>query len=261
MDQTGMDAGNPAEPSLLGDLGGMIQDPGASASPGPVNPLLGDSDGSGQAAQSFKFAGRDYADQAAAEKSFKTMYGKYSETQGILNTVKKALNDPELLEALSENPMWADIFAKLGIETATEGVDREDVGGRQSPEAQQIYHDMQVARDEQRLEMEEWRFERELGKQLTPEEKRTVYSIIKRASSLTFKEAWQLANHERLLKEARGGGVRPAPAPRGARPAPPPVHVPGSQVNTRKPVNKMNDQEWKDNLANDPDFRNLLSRG
>jgi hypothetical protein len=260
MDQNGQDAGNPAESSLLGDLGGMT-DQGAvnPASSEPANPLLQESGGSGQAAQAFKFAGREYPDQASAEKAWKQLYGKYSESQGVMKTVKEALKNPDLLEALSEDPAWADIFAKLGIESATErpGQGQEEVGSQQD----RVYHEMQVRQDAQDLQMEEIRFERELKRDLSPEERRNTYAIIKRASSLSFKEAWQLANHERLLKEARTNGARPQQSRTPGRPAPPPVNAPGSQVNTRKPVNKMNDHEWKENMRNDPEFRELFNRG
>jgi len=262
MDTNGMGSdagGNPSEPSLLNELG---MDTGAG-SPEVSNPLLEES-GAGTAAslaqaQAFKFAGKEYRDQASAEKSFKQLYGKYSESQGIINTVKKALNNPELLESLAEDPAWADIFAKLGIETDLQGTERESAGERGGPQPDQMYHEWQVEREVDRLEREEFRFERELGRPLNPEERRATLSIIKRANSLSFKEAWQLANHERLIAEARKAqGQRPAP--RGNRPAPPPVNVPGTQVNSRKPVNKMSEGEWKDNLRNDPDLRELLSR-
>lgn len=257
-DGAGMNA-NPSEPSLLNDLAGMDA-PDASAS-GPSNPLLEESGaglagGEGQG-NLFKFAGREYRSQQDAEKNFKTMYGKFSETQGIVNTIKEALKDPELLEALSEDPKWAGIFAKLGIEADTRGLARER-GGREEQGNQEM-HEWRVEREVDRLEREEYRFERELGRALTPEERKATLSIVARANSLSFKEAWQLANHERLLKEARQS-QRPAQRPQGNRPPPPPANVPGAQVNSRKPVNKMTESEWKDNLRNDPDIRELLSR-
>lgn len=258
-DGAGMNA-NPAEPSLLNDLAGMDA-PDASAS-GPSNPLLEDSGaglagGEGQG-NLFKFAGREYRNQQEAEQNYKKMYGKFSETQGIVNTVKEALKDPELLEALSEDPKWAGIFAKLGIEADTRHLAQER-GGREEQGNQEM-HEWKVEREVDRLEREEFRFERELGRALNPEERRATLAIIARANSLTFKEAWQLANHERLLKEARQGQTQPARRPQGNRPPPPPANIPGGQANSKKPVNRMSESEWKENLRNDPDIRELMSR-
>lgn len=254
-DSPGMNA-NPAEPSLLNDIAGMDTDASAS---GPSNPLLeeselGQADGQGQG-NLFKFAGREYKDQAHAENTFKKMYGEYSETKGITNMVKKALQNPELLEALSEDPTWANIFAKLGIEADTRQVERE------APEQQgnQEMHEWRVEREVDRLEREEYRFERELGRAMKPEERRGTLELIARHNTMTFKEAWQLANHDRLLREARGGQPQ-APRPKGNRPPPPPANTPGGSVNTRKPVHRMSESEWKDNLRNDPDIKDLLSR-
>ena len=249
---------NPAEPSLLNDLQGMD-----GADTGPSNPLLGESEagqaGAGDQGNLFKFAGREYKSQQDAEKNFKTMYGKFSETQGIVNTVKEALKDPDLMEALAEDPKWASIFAKLGIETDTRGV-RD--GREQEGQPDQEMHEWRVEREVDRLEREEYRFERELGRPLNQEERLATLKIVSRANSLTFKEAWQLANHEKLLKEARQaqGQMQQGGKPRVNRPAPPPANVPGSPVNSRKPVNKMTDSEWKENLANDPDLRELMGR-
>lgn len=258
-DGAGMNA-NPSEPSLLNDLAGMDTDASAS---GPSNPLLEESGaglagGEGQG-NLFKFAGREYKSQQDAEKNFKTMYGKFSETQGIVNTIKQALKDPDLLEALSEDPKWADIFAKLGIEADTRQGQALERGGEEEQGNQEM-HEWRVEREVDRLEREEYRFERELGRALSPEERRNTLSIVARANSLSFKEAWQLANHERLLKEARAGQQQLQQRPKGNRPPPPPPNVPGGQVNSKKPVNRMTESEWKDNLRSDPEIRDLLSR-
>jgi len=256
--------GNPGGDSLSNDLGMDMTDQGASGLPSEVsNPLLGESDPAQAAPAQYKFAGKEYANQAAAEASYKKLYGSYSETRGIVNTVKEALKDPDLLEALSEDPKWASIFAKLGIESATGGQgQRNDPSERQAqqgtPQYEQQMHQWAVQQDAHRIEMEEFRLEREMGRALNPDERRSTLDIIRRAESLSFKEAYQLANHERLLGEARKAGGTPRRV--SDRPAPPPSRMPGQKVSTQKPVNKMSEAEWKANLANDPEIRELLSR-
>jgi hypothetical protein len=255
-------APTPSEPSLLNDLQGME----SGLDGGSSNPLLEES-GAGMAGGAgqgnlFKFAGREYPNQAEAEKHWSKLYGQYSEQKGVVNTVKEALKDPELLEALAQDPKWAGIFAKLGIETDTRDVRNER--GQQGPEQNQEMHEWRVEREVDRLEREEYRFERELGRALNPEERTATLRIISRANSLSFKEAWQLANHEKLLKEASSraaGTAQPGVRKPGVqRPAPPPSSVPGTSVNSKKPVHKMSASEWKENLRNDPDIRELLSR-
>ena len=264
MDTNGMSpdgSSNPAESTLSQDLG---MSTGAES---PTNnPLLGES-GPGQAGmtQGFKFAGKQYQDQAAAEKSFQKLYGKYSENQNIINTVKKALNNPELMESLSEDPAWADIFAKLGIEQATENAERSgmmrDQQGQQTPKAEEIYHQWQVEREEFRLEREQSKFEKKLGRDLSPQEQNAVLKIISRASSLSFEEAWKLAMHDKLLAQQNKAQAAQVPQkPSSNRPAPPPVRTPGTPAPNKKGVAQMNLSEWKENLSNDPEIRELLSR-
>lgn len=255
--------GNPGGDSLSQDLGMDMSDPGASGtSPDLSNPLLGESNPAQATQPQYKFAGKEYPSQAAAEAAYKKLYGSYSESRGIVNTVKEALKDPELLSALSEDPKWASIFAKLGIEADTaqdaqnERPERQQ--GQSNQEFSQQMRQWQVERDVDRIEREEFRFERELGRPLSNEERRSTLEIVRRAESLTFKEAYQLANHERLLAESRKAGSAPRPA--SGRPAPPPSRLPGQKVSTQKPVNKMSDSEWKENLRSDPDIRELLSR-
>lgn len=262
MDVNGMDGGsNPGGDSFANDLGMGQTDPGASGtSPEISNPLLGESDAAQAAQPQYKFAGREYPNQQAAEKAYQKLYGSYSESKGILNTVKEALKNPELLEALSEDPKWAGILAKLGIEAATGQADQQQPQRGQQGQNQydQQMHQWAVQQDAHRIEMEEFRFERELGRALNPDERRATLDIIRRAESLSFKEAYQLANHERLLAEA--GKRATAPRPASTRPAPPPSRVPGTKVNTQKPPNKMNEAEWKQSVMNDPEFRELMSR-
>lgn len=261
MDTNSLEGSNPAESSLAQDMGMS----GGAESPSLGNPLMGD-DASGQAGmtQGFKFAGKEYADRQSAEKAHQKLYGTYSETKGILNTVKKALANPELMEKLSEDPAWAEIFAKLGIEQSVENAEREDQSsqrqGGQDQQTQEM-HQWRVEREESKLEREAFRFERTLGREVKPTEHSKVLSIIARAPRLTYAEGWKLAMHDTLLQQRnQQGAQQPGQRPASNRPAPPPVRTPGTAAPSKKGVSSMNNSEWKANLANDPELRDLLSK-
>lgn len=211
--------------------------------------------------QAFKFAGREYANQSAAEKAVKQLYGQFADTKGIVNTIKKALNNPELLEALQGDPQWAPILEKLGIEAAAEEVARQDRQTGQPQSQEQIYREWQIERDIDRIEREEWRFEKQLGRSLSPEERRNTLQMIKQADTLTFEQAYFLGNRERVMAQARQPAVQPNGKPAGNRPAPPPVRgSQGGPVSGKKGVHQMKDPEWKENLRNSPEFQEILSR-
>ncbi len=262
MDTNGMapnEAANPVESPLLNDqvpsgdrtleqeLG--LQESGAEQAGRP-------SEG-----QAFRFAGREYPNQSAAEKAVKQLYGKFSDSQGIVNTIKKALNDPELLEALQDDPKWSEILGKLGIERGQEEVRQAESREKQQNMSQeQMYHEWKVDTEAHRIEMEEFRFERQLGHPLTPEERRNTLSMIKQAHTLTFEQAYFLGNREQVMAQAR----QPAPGagkPASNRPAPPPVRgAQGAPVSGKKGVHKMSDGEWKDSIRGSEEIREILSR-
>jgi len=178
-----------------------------------------------------------------------------------VNTIKKALNNPELLEALQGDPQWAPILEKLGIEAAAEEVARQDRQTGQPQSQEQIYREWQIERDIDRIEREEWRFEKQLGRSLSPEERRNTLQMIKQADTLTFEQAYFLGNRERVMAQARQPAVQPNGKPAGNRPAPPPVRgSQGGPVNGKKGVHQMKDPEWKENLRNSPEFQEILSR-
>lgn len=249
---------NPVESPLVNaDLPSFEQELGLNES-GGIEQAGGQAQG-----QAFKFAGRDYANQSAAEKAVKQLYGQFADTKGLVNTIKKAMNNPEMLEALKDDPQWAPILEKLGIESATDEVRRQDRQQAGQPQSQeQIYREWQIERDIDRIEREEWRFEKQLGRSLTPEERRNTLQMIKQADTLTFDQAYFLGNKDRVLAQARqpaapAGGAKPA----GNRPAPPPVRgSQGGPVNGKKGVHQMGANEWKENLRNSEEFKEILSR-
>jgi hypothetical protein len=244
----------------------LLNDPGSSS----LEQELGLQDtGTGQAGAvaqgGFKFAGRNYASQQAAEKWANELRGKHSETQGVMNMVKKALNNPELLEALQNDPQWAPILEKLGIEAEARDVQRQDARDRQQQaDPQQMHREWQIERDIDRIEREEYRFERQLGRALSPEERRNTLLMIKQADTLSFEQAYWLGNRDAVMAQARQAapvapnGQRPAGS---SRPAPPPVRgSQGGPVNSKKPVHQMKDAEWKENFRNSDEFKEIMSR-
>ena len=264
MDTNGMapnEAANPVESPLLND-------PAPSGERSLEQELGLPESGAEQAGrssegQAFKFAGREYPNQSAAEKAVKQLYGKFSDSQGIVNTIKKALNDPELLEALQDDPKWSEILGKLGIERGQEEVrEAESRENQQNMTQEQMYHEWKVDTEAHRLEMEEFRFERQLGHPLTPEERRNTLSMIKQAHTLSYDQAYFLGNRDKVMAQARqpaapAGGARPA----SGRPAPPPVRgAQGAPVSGKKGVHQMSDGEWKENVRGSDEIREILSR-
>lgn len=228
--------------------------------------LGGSSQSGSQSEGGYTFAGRTFkGGQKEAEAWANKVYGQSSEQKGIINWLKtKGLKDPELLSQLAQDPEWADTLAKLGIEVGADATRGEDVDeneyaeGDDSPQA--IMNQLKVDRAGFALEREEMAFERKLGRQVKEEEHNQVMGIIERAPSLSYAEAWKLAFHDRMLKEAHmkaqqgGQGSR-----RGNRPPPIPG-IPGTKVDPKKSITEMSPSEWRESLRQSDEFQNLMSR-
>src|SRR3990167_4801363 len=86
----------------------------------------GGEQGSGDGQQGFKFGGRSYADQKAAEAAHNKLYGRYSESQGLIKQFKElASKNPARFAELAKDPEFADVLAKLGIQQAEEDLEEE----------------------------------------------------------------------------------------------------------------------------------------
>lgn len=217
----------------------------------------------------YKFGGRSYKTQAEAEKAHNALYGKYSEQQGLLNRLKQALSDPAKAAKLASDPAWADIMAKLGIEQAEQELAAQEVEaaaqGRDYSklpnELQQFVYDQQVQAESIKLDREEWSFERKLGRPLTNEEHNAVMEVISRAHTLTFEEAWKLAHHDKLLRDAaEKAKAKGANGAQPNRPPPRPGFVPGVKLDLKKPVTDMSNAEFREHLRNSEEFKRLLAR-
>lgn len=224
--------------------------------------------GSGQAATEFVWGGRKYPTREAAEKAHNTLYGKYAEQQSIFNQLKAALKDPRKLAQFSKDPQWAPILAKLGIQQAEEDFEaqEEEAASRGEdysnlpPQVQQFIHQQKVQAASLALDREEWAFERKLGRPVTNQEHDTVMQVIARAQDLTYEEAWKLAFHDKLLKEAHEKAAKAAPAAKGQRPPPIPGFVPGVKMDLKKPITDMTKAEFREHLKNSDEFKKLMSR-
>jgi hypothetical protein len=219
---------------------------------------------SGQNA-AFKFAGRSWkGGQREAEGAFNKVYGKYSESQGLINQLKQiAQTDPELAQQLMQNPQLAGILAKLGVEGAEQSIR----GGNQRQEslsAEDYSRELKIERDQNRILREEWSFERKLGRPITEREQQAVYKQIERSENLTYEEAYFLAHREQILKrqaQAAAGQGQGLPMQGGSRPKPPPRSMPGTPAPGKKSVSDMSEAEWKDNLRQSGIVKDLMSRG
>lgn len=244
-------------------LGGTSPD--GETTPGLQGGLPGQGDGLQGQNAAYKFAGRSWkGGQREAETAFNKVYGKYSESQGLINQLKQiAQTDPELAEQLMQNPQLAGILAKLGIEGAERSI--RGSGPREGQVSAEDYQrELVIERNQNRILREEWGFERKLGRPLTEREQQAVYKQIERSENLTYEEAYFLAHREQILKrqaQANAGQGQGLPQQGGGRPKPPPRSMPGTPAPGKKGVADMSEQEWKDNLRQSGIVKELMSRG
>lgn len=248
----GLDLSAIFSPSTSGDTdttGGTGAKGGLNQAPG------GQSDG-------YKFGGRSYKTQQEAEQAHNKLYGKYSEQQSMLNQLKGALKNPKLFAELSKDPAYAQILAKLGIQQAEEEMDAEaEEDEREAGEVsvQSLAQQIKMDRAQFSLEREESKFERKLGRDLKSDERDAILAMIGRAPELTYEEAYKLAFHEKLLKEAQ---ARAGANGRGTvnRPPPTPLNIPGVKLDTKKAVGEMSKAEFREHLRQSPEFQGLMQR-
>lgn len=221
----------------------------------------GQSQGSNGESGGFKFGGRSYANQQAAEQAYNKLYGQYSDKNATFNQLKEALKNPELFAKFSKDPNLSSILAKMGIRQQNEDLDKEldeerAAQGQDDPKT--LAQEIRLERETTKLEREEWKFERKLGRPVSEEERDQVLGVIARAPDLTYDEAWKLAFHEKMLKEAQlkaGAGRQ-----QGNRPAPLPPGIPGIKLDPKKSVGDMGPAEWREHLRNSPEFQQMMSR-
>jgi len=206
-----------------------------------------------QSGQKFKFGGRDWDSQEAADKEYRKILGKYGDQNGILNKLKSALKDPNDIAQLSRDPAWAEILAKLGIQNAAQEIDERQAREQAaSPKDWDSYRsEFDVERHQFRLEREQWRFEKQLGRDLKREELNAVWGVIESAPSLTFEQAYKLAHHDQLLKEAATKAQNPPRNARVNRPAPPPGLVAGKKLDLSKPSHLQTKDEAREAMRRD----------
>ena len=215
--------------------------------------------GQGSDGSPFKFGGRSYKTQQEAEQFQNKLYGKYSEGQALLNKLKEALTNPELFKRFSEDPEFAPILAKLGIQQAKEDLDKEveeDTRSSGNMTMEQLQNEIRFDRQAFKLDREEAAFERTLKRELTDEEHNQVVTLIAKVPDLSFAQAWKLAMHDKLLKEATEKST--ASRLQGNRPRPTPPGIPGTNLDLKKAVTEMNSAEWREAVRQSPEFQNLM---
>lgn len=218
--------------------------------------------------EAYKFGGRTWkGGQQQAETAFNKMYGKYSESQGLVNQLKQVIQqDPELAAQLAQDPRFAGIFAKLGIENAERMAQGDPRYRQQEMSPDDFRREIGIERHQNRILREEWAFERKMGRPLTEAEQQAVYKQIDRSENLSYEEAYFLAHREQLLRSrAQAGAAEGAQAAgaslAGGRPKPPPRSMPGTPAPGKKSVSNMSEQEWKENLRQSGIVKELMSRG
>lgn len=220
--------------------------------------------------QAFTFGGRQFKSREEAEKTFNQLYGRHSENQGLLNAIRKGLQsgDPKILQALAQNRELAPILAKMGLQRAEDNL-REEEPDREDFERQieqlpaplrQLHERLELRAARMELVDERRDFEEKLGRRVSGEELKATMAIIARAQELSFEEAWKLAHHDRLLREAHAKAQQTAARrpSAGNRPAPTNPFVPGVKLDTKKPVAEMSRDEWREALRNSPEFQKMV---
>lgn len=205
--------------------------------------------------QTFKFANREYPNQAEAEKTFNKLYGRFSDTQGLQRKlVEQFKRDPAALKQLAQDPAWAEILGKMGIDAAAREVDeRRTQEAQEGPQDwQEVREQISVERAQYGLEREQWKFERKLGRDLSKDEEKAILGIIETSPSLSFEQAYKLAFHDKLLKDAAAKAGRANPQSGVNRPKPPAaLGIQGEKLNLQKPIHKMTREEQREAFRQD----------
>lgn len=266
-----MDVANMGADGAPDATGGMDLDallggtsPSGETTPDLQGGLPGQGVDAGASADGYRFGGRTWkGGQREAETAFNKLYGKFSESQGLINQLKQiAQQDPELAAKLARDPKFASVLGKLNIQQASQQFDAEQ-GEDAEMSMEDVKREIALERHQNRILREEWAFERKLGRPISEREQGAVYKMLEKAENLTYEEAYFLAHRQEILKrqaQAQAGAGQPNPM-QGGRPKPPPRSMPGTPAPGKKSVADMSEAEWKDNLRQSGIVKELLSRG
>lgn len=238
-----------------------------------VNSALNEGEGSGQ--DTLQTSGQDtgHADRLTtpqnpnagrADAGQKLLAGKYKTPQelekaylGRDKQAGQAVSKLQRLEQLIQNPRFSQLaqsdpeireaLGKLGYEMRREEARQEEQGDDWDGDESDPRFQIEMVKADNNLRWELFNFGSQRGKPLSAEEDRAIRQVLTASPRLTVQQAWKLtANYEKDLKSREDARVSEAEKrfkPKGGRPQPNPMALPGQKLNLNKSVTEMNDAE------------------
>lgn len=247
---TSGDGGSGLDSSLLDTLTQPISQPGTAGQTQttPNTP-----------ASKYPFAGREFSDQKAAEKSYKETQSGLTKAQERLKHYEELLKDPRAISAISKDPELAQGLMKLGIdirdaEPGDVQADKQRTqGGQQAdrlpPRLEALERQMKVQLAQNTLDREMTLFQRTIKRELPAGEHDAIMDMVAERPWLKVGEAYKLLyadrDHADALKRMESKGQK------GGRVKPPPFSLPGTTLDLKKPTKDMNEEEYREALRQD----------
>ena len=189
-------------------------------------------------------AGQQQATPQDLEKRYKGLRAGYEKTSQKLKTWEGLLRNPKLLELARTDPEVREALAKAGYQQALEQQAQEEQGDAEEEiDPVRLVYDL---RAEMEIDREFSSLEREIKREVTPQERKEIMAGIERWGGFTVKQAWKLTpSYEKHLKDSEDKRVNDAVGKaRPYRPRPPSPLLPGAKApDLKKPVTEMNEAE------------------
>lgn len=189
--------------------------------------LLKTSQGTQSAPQSQqeKLLAGKYKTVQDLEKGYLSQNKGYQQQSQRAKQLESMLQNPKFADWAAKDPEMREALSKLGYELQEEDSrqDERQSGGAWNGDQNDPRFVAEVVRQESRMQWDQFRFEKKLGRDLSDQEIRNVKQQIVMAPRLTWEQAWKLtphfekemaAKHEKELTAARGRspvGNRPRP--------------------------------------------------
>lgn len=180
-------------------------------------------------ATKVRFNGREYASLSDAERDVKELRKAHDSHAQRSNILAKLLKDPAIGRLAATDPEVRDSLRKAGFKLAEEEAAEKDEGEAEKPNSTTMM--VLQLREEIRLDKETAALSREMGRELSDDERKEVFAIIGRIPDLSVKEAWKLSEaYGKHVKASQEKRIAEARAKRGNRPAPNPHLLPGESA-------------------------------